>query len=209
VNALTTYEKNALKQAYNHFAEHRDKGSMEPWKYQERENVLQRLKDEGKVSLLEIGAGTGRDSLYFHQQGLRVVSVDFSEEMVRLCKEKGLEARCMDFHHLDFEDQSFDAVYALNCLLHVPKANIDQVLGEIRRVLKPGGLSFCGVYGGQDTEGIWEKDFYEPKRFFSMYLDEDLVKVVERWFLVEHFHTVSMGEGVPHFQSLLLRKEEA
>jgi ubiquinone/menaquinone biosynthesis C-methylase UbiE len=86
---------------------------------------------------------------------------------------------------------------------------MEQVLGEIRRVLKPGGLFFCGVYGGQDTEGIWEKDSYEPKRFFSMYLDEDLVKVVERWFRVEDFHTVSMGEGVPHFQSLLLRKEDA
>jgi ubiquinone/menaquinone biosynthesis C-methylase UbiE len=57
--------------------------------------------------------------------------------MVRLCKEKGLDARCMDFHNLEFEDQSFDAVYALNCLLHEPKANMDGVLVEIHRVLKP------------------------------------------------------------------------
>jgi cyclopropane fatty-acyl-phospholipid synthase-like methyltransferase len=49
-------------------------------KFQERENVLQRLKAEGKESLLEIGAGPGRDSLYFQQQGFRVVTIDFSEE---------------------------------------------------------------------------------------------------------------------------------
>jgi hypothetical protein len=94
----------------------------------------------------------------------------------------------------------------LNCLLHVPKAQLDAVLEQIERVLKPEGLFFCGVYGGQETEGVWEKDFYEPKRFFSMFEDETIVNVMQRRFLMEDFHTVSMGEGAPHFQSLLMRK---
>jgi hypothetical protein len=70
----------------------------------------------------------------------------------------------------------------------------------VKHRLKPG------VYGGQDTEGVWEKDTYEPKRYFSMYLDQDLVMVVERRFRVEDFHTVSMGEGAPHFQSCCYEK---
>jgi ubiquinone/menaquinone biosynthesis C-methylase UbiE len=85
-----------------------------------------------------------------------VTCIDLSNEMVNLCQEKGLNAHVMDFYDLQFPDQSFDAVFALNCLLHVPKANLESVLKEVHRVLRDGGLFFCGVYGGQDTEGIWE-----------------------------------------------------
>ncbi len=205
---MSSNEKSILKQAYNNFAEHRDQSQLEPWKFKERERFLERLLREECLALLEIGAGTGRDSSYFQQKGFNVTSVDLSEEMVRLCKDKGLNAFCMDFYNLDFEPESFDAVYALNCLLHVPKAKLDSVLGQVDKVLKPGGLFFYGVYGGQDSEGIWENDPYEPKRFFSMFEDDAILEVVQRRFKVENFHTVSMGEGVPHFQSLLLRKEE-
>jgi SAM-dependent methyltransferase len=205
---MTNNDKTTLKQAYNKHAEDREQTKLEPWKFEEREQFLNRITKEGYTTLLEIGAGTGRDSLYFQQQGLQVTCIDLTEEMVRLCKEKGLDAQLMDFQHLDFNANSFDAVYALNCLLHVPKAELDRVLEGIHSVLKPGGLFFYGVYGGQETEGVWEKDFYEPKRFFSMFEDEALVQVAKRHFDVEDFHTVSMGEGAPHFQSLLLRKNE-
>lgn len=203
---MTNNDKTSLKQAYNNFAEHREQTKIEPWKFEERENFLKRIVEEGKSSFLELGAGTGRDSLYFQQQGLQVTCIDFTEEMVRLCKEKGLVAQLMDFHQLDFDSDTFDAIFAMNCLLHVPKTQLDGVLEEVHRVLKPDGLFFCGVYGGRESEGIWEKDFYEPKRFFSMFEDEALVQVAKQHFHVEDFHTVSMGEGAPHFQSLLLRK---
>jgi len=199
-------DEKKLKQAYNNFAEQRELAGLEPWKFEERENFLQLLLREGRETFLEIGAGPGRDSLYFKENGLSVTSVDFSEEMVRLCKDKGLDAHCMDFRHLLFKSESFDAVFALNCLLHVPKAELDGVLRQIERILKPNGAFYYGVYGGQDTEGVWEQDAYEPKRFFAMYLDEDLVKLAERRFVVEDFHTVPMNAGTPHFQSLLLRK---
>jgi SAM-dependent methyltransferase len=199
--------KKTLKQSYNNYASERGKSTIEPWKAKERDQFLHHLKGENSSSLLEIGAGPGRDSLYFKQQGLDVTCVDLSDEMVKLCRDKGLYAQVMDFYNLEFLDQSFDAVYALNCLLHVPKANLDSVLKEIHRVLRDGGLFFCGVYGGQDTEGIWEKDNYEPKRFFSMYPDEDIEKIMSSTFQLIDFHTVSMGEGAPHFQSILLRKE--
>jgi len=201
-------DKTALKQSYNNHARYRDKSQMEPWKYQEREQFLNLIKDNGFSKILEIGAGPGRDSLYFQRSGLDVTCIDLSDEMVRLCKDKGLNAHCMDFYELDFPTHHFDAVYALNCLLHVPKVQLDVVLDQIIRVLRPGGIFFCGVYGGQDTEGIWEKDAYEPKRFFSMYEDDVLLERMNQRFTVEDFHTVSMGEGAPHFQSFMLRTNQ-
>ncbi|WP_245599949.1 class I SAM-dependent methyltransferase [Paenibacillus harenae] len=198
--------KHSLRESYNRHAEERDKNGIEPWKEAEREAFLNLLKREGKLSLLEIGAGTGRDSLFFAQNGLQVVATDFSEEMVGRCRDKGLDAQSMDFYALEFANSTFDAVFALNCLLHVPKADLTVVLEGIRRVLKPGGLFFCGLYGGRDSEGIWEQDVYEPKRYFAMYRDAAIVKMAERQFELVHFHTVPMGERAPHFQSLTLRK---
>ena len=200
-------EVELLKKTYNNHATIRDLKETEIWKVQERQRFLVKNKQDGFTSILEIGAGTGKDSLFFHKNGLQVTTIDFSEEMVRLCKEKGLpDVHCMDFRHLDFPDNRFDAVYALNCLLHIPKAEIDGVLLEIRRVLKPNGLFFYGVYGGWNWEGVWEDDTYEPKRFFNFYTDEDIQKLVQKYFILEDFHTIDMGKGKPHFQSMTLRK---
>lgn len=196
-----------LQQAYDNHASERDHGNIEPWKAQEREQFLNRIRKEGFGTLLEIGAGPGRDSLYFHDNGLQVTTTDFSEEMVRLCKAKGLpDVHQMDLRDLSFESNRFDAVYSLNCLLHIPKAEIPAVLQQIRRLLKPNGLFFYGVYGGQDSEGIWEQDSHEPKRFFSFYKDEVIKQVVQEYFILEDFHTVEMGGNELHFQAITLRK---
>ena len=112
----------------------------------------------------------------------------------------------MDMIDLDFRDESFDAVYSLNSLLHLPKTELPLVLREIRRVLKVDGLFFLGVYGGFDFEGIWEKDSYLPKRFFSFHSDEGLQRVVTTDFELLSFKPISSGDGDLHFQSLILRK---
>jgi SAM-dependent methyltransferase len=58
---------------------------------------------------------------------------------------KGHDAHVMDFLHLDFPAGSFGAVYALSCLLHVPNADLLEVLTAIRTVLRPGGWLYLGV----------------------------------------------------------------
>ena len=114
--------------------------------------------------------------------------------------------RVMDMIDLDFGDESFDAIYSLNSLLHLPKTELPLVLREVRRVLKVDGLFLLGVYGGYDFEGIWEKDSYIPKRFFSFHSDEGLQRVVTADFELLSFKPISSGDGDMHFQSLTLRK---
>ncbi|MGN7360428.1 hypothetical protein ACTHPF_21640 [Paenibacillus sp. SAF-054] len=41
-----------------------------------------------------------------------------------------------------------------------------------------------------------------------MYPDQEIRMKVHGYFRIEDFHTRDMGEGVPHFQSILLRKED-
>ncbi len=130
---------NTLRAAYSHeSAEQRDNIEKEDWKVVERQQFLSLLQKEGKTTLLEIGAGTGKDSLFFQESGLRVVCTDLSPAMIALCHTKGLEAYVMDFLNLDFVPASFDAVYALNCLLHVPGADPARSATEHSQPLAPG-----------------------------------------------------------------------
>ena len=134
-----------LREAYDARAAWRDGQDKEPWKLAERQAFRERLAPGAR--LLEIGAGTGQDSAYFQEEGFAVVATDLSAVMVEHCRAKGIEAHVMDFLHLDFPAGSFDAVFALNCLLHVPNDDLPAVLAAIRAVLRPGGLFFVGVYG--------------------------------------------------------------
>lgn len=193
-----------LRQAYDGGAAERETHDKEPWKVAERAAFEARLHAEGRRSLLELGAGTGQDSRHFMDAGFEVVAVDLSPEMVARCRAKGVDARVADFLDLDLPEQSVDAVYALNCLLHVPDADLPAVLDDIHRVLAPGGLFFLGVWGGRHHEGVLDTDRHEPRRFFAWRTDDALLAFAQRSFEVEDFHTVAVGEF--RFQSLTLRR---
>jgi len=156
--------------------------------------------------LLEIGAGTGHHGKFFAEAGLDVVCTDASQAMVDACRAKGLVAQQADFLALE-RDQSFDAVFAMNCLLHVPRADLPAAVRSVAGTLKPGGLFFWGQYGGIDREATFADDTYEPKRFFSYLSDDALLETASEQFDVVDFHAVVVDvEPGTHFQALILRR---
>lgn len=193
-----------LRSAYDRGAAGRDAVLKPEWKLIERRAFLERLQAEGKTRLLEIGAGTGQDSLFFQENGLRVVATDLSAEMVARCRAKGLEAHVMDFLSLDFAPASFDACWAFACLLHVPNADFPGVLASLREKLAPRALVYIGVYGGEPSEGVLADDSHDPPRFFSLRSDEELQRMVRPYFELLDFHVVPT-EHIP-FQALTLRR---
>jgi SAM-dependent methyltransferase len=197
--------RTSLLMAYDSAADRRDEQVKQPWKLAEREQFLGRLRAEQCTRLLEIGAGTGQDSAFFAGHGLEVVATDMSPEMVARCRDKGLDARVMDFSELRFEPESFDAVHAMNCLLHVPNTELPAVLAAIATVLRPGGLLFAGVYGGRAEEGSAGWDDHVPARFFSFRTDGQLMHYASQSFEIVDFHVVET-ESEHRFQSLTLRR---
>ena len=197
-----------LKRAYDSKAEERDRKPVLGWRQALWAEYLRRLQAENLASLLEIGAGTGQAGSFFQEGGLKVVCTDLSPEMVRLCRAKGLEAYEMDFLHLDFPDDHFDGLFAQNCLLHVPKVDFANVLQEIGRVVRPEGLIFILMHGGRSFEGVREEDFYEPKRFYALYADDELELILERYFQVLSFQVIVREESsADSFQAVTLRNQ--
>lgn len=206
ISAMTENQRRSnLIESYNNHAGERDAYAVDAWKVKERANFLSLLRQEHRQSLLEIGAGAGKDSKFFHDQGLTVTCIDLSPEMVKLCRQKGLAAQVMDMTRLDFAPDSFDAVYALNSLLHIPKVEFPIVLENVKKVLKPTGIFYLGVYGGEEFEGIWELDLYNPKRFFSLHSDENIQKITAEGFDLLSFKKINVDNNSSHFQSLVLK----
>lgn len=194
-----------LVKSYEKYAHERASHSPDAFKARERSEFLKFLKDEGRETLLEIGCGPGQDAQFFQDQGFQVLAVDNTPTMVKFTAEKGVTAQVLDCYNLDEINKCFDAVYTMNCLLHIPKRDIDQILHLISRRLNDSGLMYLGIWGDTNFEGIWEQDRYEPKRFFSFWKTEALLEVIQRSFRLEYYRRLE-----PHkdriFNSLIVRK---
>ena len=87
---------------------------------------------------LEVGCGPGELAARIRDElGADVVAVDISPRMVELARRRDLDARVGDVQELPFAAGTFDCAVAAWMLYHVPDP--DRALGELARVLGPGG----------------------------------------------------------------------
>jgi SAM-dependent methyltransferase len=90
----------------------------------------------GTRTVLEIGAGTGRQALELERRGLEVLAVDLPAS--GYASDRVFPVRDYDGRTLPFADRSFDIVFSSNVLEHV--RDLPALHAEIRRVLRPGGI---------------------------------------------------------------------
>jgi SAM-dependent methyltransferase len=108
-------------------------------------------------SILELGCGAGNHSAKMLEAGFAVRPTDGSPEMAEAASRRlGRTVETMLFHELD-EQEAYDGVWASACLLHVPKDELEGILGRIHRALKPDGVFYAsfkiGAGDGRDSLG--------------------------------------------------------
>lgn len=100
--------------------------------------------------VLEIGIGLGTDLKQFARHGARCHGVDITERHISLTRLNfelsgyPVDVREADATHLPFDDNSIDSIHSFGVLHHIP--DVDKVLAEVARVLKPGGVFQSAVY---------------------------------------------------------------
>ena len=99
-----------------------------------RRRAVRGLQDD----VLDVACGTGDMVLELKKRGCTVTGIDLSEEMISIAKTKASATYIVgDAEHLPFPDATFDAV---TCAFGVRNfVHLEQGLGEMLRVLKPGG----------------------------------------------------------------------
>ena len=96
-------------------------------------------------SVLDLGCGEGLLAL-LKRKDVYLAGVDLSPELVKMARRNGYDAACVGLlTDLPFPDASFDYVVSLDVFGHIGFDEKDAVLEEIKRVLRPGGVTMHGV----------------------------------------------------------------
>jgi SAM-dependent methyltransferase len=97
------------------------------------------------ASVLDLGCGAGMLAL-LKRKGVTLTGVDLSDECVAAARRNGYdETLRAELHALPFAEASFDYVVSLDVIGHIAAEQKDAVLAEIRRVLRPDGVTMHGI----------------------------------------------------------------
>lgn len=107
----------------------------------------------GRGLVADLGCGPGQVARYLQEQGVSVIGIDLSPEMVRMAKElhPGLDVRVGDMTRLDLPDASLLGIVAFYAIVHFTPAELGAVFQEARRALMPGGLALISFHIGDEV----------------------------------------------------------
>ena len=123
--------------------------------------------------ILDLGCGSGRDSLQFMKLGYDVTAVDGSLELAkRAAKLLGKEVIVSSFEELQLEDK-YDGIWACASLLHLDNNALRDVLNKLYDNLNDSGIFYMSFKYG--TSEFIDKN----NRYFNMFTEDRLIKFIE------------------------------
>ena len=170
-------------------------------------NVQTKFLDKLQMEtvILDLGCGSGRDTKYFLDRGYMVEAIDGSEELCKLASAyTGIEVKHMLFQDLQ-EVNKYDAIWACSSILHLPYAELVDVMKKMVTALKDNGLIYTSFKYGT-FEGM------RNGRYFIDMTEDSLEKLVqdvkgleieETWITSD----VRPGRGGEKWLNLFLRKK--
>lgn len=170
--------------------------------------LLPFLITAGARTVLDVGCGTGGDALSLAQKGFLVTAMDYSQVALARARAKATAVGvAVEFRQGDmtlpfpFADEGFDAVMS-NVALHMfDDQTTRRIIGEVRRVVKPGGLLLLHVNSTEDMPyrekllgrrrvQVLGPDFYREENGQTMHFfsEEYCRDVLADWAIVDLTH---------------------
>jgi glycosyltransferase involved in cell wall biosynthesis/SAM-dependent methyltransferase len=160
-------------------------------------HILDPRKAAGDTAVLDFGCGAGRFAGRLHGQGFHVAAVDISSEMLRLAGDlAGVTlAQIPPDGALPFARGAFDVLWMCLVLQHIPDPMLPAVVGELRRVLRPGGFVLL-CENTHQAKGRQSKSkhvvFRPPEEYVDLFPG---IAVVDRFAIESERHTVFAGRS--------------
>ena len=164
---------------------------------------LELFKKQNITKIIELGAGLGRDSIFFAQNSIHVKALDYSLSGIKVINEKSKKLNLSNFistkifdvrEKLPFEDNSVEACFShmLYCMA-LTNNDLENLNHEIHRILKPKGINIYTVRhinDGDFKKGIHRgENLYENDGFIVHFFSKDKVKS-----LLKGFENISIDE---------------
>jgi cyclopropane fatty-acyl-phospholipid synthase-like methyltransferase len=148
--------------------------------------------------ILDIGAGDGTNLIFLAKQGFQAHGLEISKEGVKKARKNAKQENCLVhvleadmFDSLPYKDGFFDAVYSYQTINHGELRQIQDLLKEIYRVLRQGGIF--------SVKTIERKSFRAKKSGKDVYIDKEGGK---RYRMIDKYTFVPMQgneKGLVHY----------
>ena len=163
----------SIEKAYNVWSKQYDTNKNRT-RDQDQEVTIQTLDKYNFSKVIELGCGTGKNTLFLLNKADKIIGLDFSEEMLNKAKEKVNDSRAT-FHKIDLnrkwnvENKFADLITSNLVLEHIK--NLDFIFSQAHEKLKPNGIFFiCELHPFKQYAG--SKARYE---------DENGIQVLETY----------------------------
>ncbi len=137
--------------------------------------------------ILDVGCGSGRDTLAFKKKGYQVDAIDYSEELVKKATQlTGIPVRLQSFYEI-YADQAYDGIWACASLLHCERTRLKEVIGKLLSALKPNGMLYMSFkYGNGDRQKdgrqFTDLDEVQAKALLGQF---DRVQQIQQWITID------------------------
>lgn len=136
------------------------------------EPFMELLPENAEV--LDLGCGSGRDTITLEERGFYVTAMDGSEEMCKLAEvNTDQEVLQMTYEEMEF-DNVFDGIWACASLVHLTDEEMRDVMKKLILALKMDGILYFSVHKG-DRDGIYNG------RYFRDYSKKELSGLMEEF----------------------------
>jgi len=169
--------------------------------------ALKIFKNNKTNKIVELGAGLGRDSIYFAKNSIYVEALDYSQSGIKNINQKIIKNNLSNLiktkffdvrKKLPFKNNSIEGVYShmLYCMA-LTTSDLESLNKEIHRILKPGGINIYTVRHTNDGDykkGIHRgEDMYENDGFIVHFFSKNKIKSLLDGFI--NLETTSFEEG--------------
>ena len=181
-----------------------------------------KLLKEGNIKkIVELGAGLGRDTIFFAKKSICVKALDYSPAAIKIINDKVAKNNLLNFvstqifdirKKLPFDDNSVEACFShmLYCMA-LTNYDLENLNSEIFRILKPGGINIYTVRHTDDGDyknGTYiGEDLYENDGFIVHFFSKDKVNQLSKGFEILNIEKFEEGKFPRKLFKVVLKKK--
>lgn len=159
----------------------------------------------GGTRILDVGCGSGRDTLAFKNKGYHVDAIDYSEELVKKATRlTGIPIKLQSFYEID-ADEAYGGIWACASLLHCERNRLPEVLEKMLRALKPKGVIYMSFKHGdldreKDGRHFTDLNEYQAEELLNQFNN---ISLVQQWITID-----KRPDRTEEWLNILLKKHD-
>lgn len=162
-----------------------------------RSQFIDLLGDEDRRTVVDFGAGPGRDLAAFEAAGLRALGLDLAHGNGTLAAERGHTVVCADITRPPIRAGSFDAGWSMSTLMHLDDERVAPTVAAMADALTSGAPLWIAVWGGRRGVRIDETIAGERRPFHGRTL-QDNAALIGRHARIDDVDVWQVGPGEYH-----------